>query len=129
MIGYALLGTNDVERAKGFYDGLLGLVGAARMMEMPHMCAWGTSWEAPMFGVTLPYDGQAATIGNGSMLALPLPSRALVDALHGKAIALGGMDEGGPGVRGEEGEQAFYGAYARDPDGNKLCFYRVGPPD
>jgi catechol 2,3-dioxygenase-like lactoylglutathione lyase family enzyme len=129
MIGYTLLGTNDIDRARAFYDALFGMSGVSRLMDMPHMTAWGVGWDVPMFGVTLPYDRQAATIGNGSMLALVQPGRAQVDALHAKAIALGGIDEGAPGVRGEEGDQAFYGGYARDLDGNKLCFYHVGPAD
>jgi predicted lactoylglutathione lyase len=63
------------------------------------------------------------------MLSFVQPTRAQVDTLHAKAMDLGGADEGAPGVRGEEGPQAFYGAYVRDLDGNKLCFYRVGPAD
>jgi predicted lactoylglutathione lyase len=61
------------------------------------------------------------------MLAIPLDARAKVDALHAKALELGGTCDGPPGVRGDEGPQAFYGAYFRDPEGNKLCAYRVGP--
>jgi len=129
MIGYTLLGTNDLDRAKHFYDALFGAVGIRRMTETPQMCAWGPSWDVPMFGVTLPYDQRPATIGNGSMLALVQPNRAQVDTLHAKALQLGGADEGGPGVRGEEGEEAFYAAYVRDLDGNKLCFYCVGAAD
>ena len=129
MIGYTLVGTNDVERARTFYDAVLEIMGARRMMEMPHMSMWGTSWDQPMFGVTLPYDKQPATVGNGSMPALLQPTRAQVRAIYERAMEMGATDEGGPGVRGEEGEQAFYGAYVRDRDGNKLCFYRVGPAD
>lgn len=77
------------------------------------------------------YDALLAEIGakpgNGNMLALVLPDRAKVDALYKKALELGGSDEGPPGVRGEEGPEAFYAAYFRDPEGNKLCAYRVGP--
>jgi predicted lactoylglutathione lyase len=61
------------------------------------------------------------------MVALVLKERRQVDALHAKALALGGTDEGAPGVRGSEGPQAFYGAYFRDLDGNKLCAFRIGP--
>jgi predicted lactoylglutathione lyase len=61
------------------------------------------------------------------MVALVLKERSQVDALHAKALALGGTDEGAPGVRGAEGPQAFYGAYFRDLDGNKLCAFRIGP--
>lgn len=61
------------------------------------------------------------------MLALTLDARATVDACYKKALELGGSDEGPPGVRGDEGPRAFYAAYFRDPEGNKLCVYRVGP--
>ncbi len=131
MIGYATLGTNDIGKARAFYDDLLGSIGAKRIMEFGEelggFTMWGTSWDKPGIAVTRPHDGQAATAGNGNMIAIPLEARAQVDALHAKAIALGGSCEGPPGVRGEEGPQAFYGAYFRDPEGNKLCAFRVGP--
>ncbi len=128
MIGYALLGSNDMDRARGFYDALFGTIGVGRLMEFPTgATAWGASWTAPMLGITPPYNGEAATAGNGTMIALVLDERAKVDALHAKALELGGADEGAPGVRGDEGEQAFYGAYFRDLDGNKLCAFRIGP--
>jgi catechol 2,3-dioxygenase-like lactoylglutathione lyase family enzyme len=127
MIGYATVGTNDVERAKTFYDALFGELGIGRLTEFGPMCFWGVNWNVPMFGVTPPYDGQPATAGNGSMIALVQDKRENVDKLHAKAIALGAKDEGAPGVRGEEGPQAFYGAYFRDLDGNKLCAFRIGP--
>ena len=128
MIGYALLGSNDMNRARGFYDALFGTIGVGRLMEFPTgATAWGASWTTPMLGITPPYNGEAATAGNGTMIALVLDERAKVDALHAKAIELGGADEGAPGVRGDEGEQAFYGAYFRDLDGNKLCAFRIGP--
>jgi predicted lactoylglutathione lyase len=70
-----------------------------------------------------------ATAGNGNMASLVVDSRATVDALHAKALELGGSCEGPPGVRGDEGPGAFYGAYFRDPDGNKLAAFRIGPAD
>jgi catechol 2,3-dioxygenase-like lactoylglutathione lyase family enzyme len=127
MIGYATVGTNDVERAKTFYDALFGELGIGRLTEFGPMCFWGVNWNVPMFGVTPPYDGQPASVGNGSMIALVQDKRENVDKLHAKAIALGAQDEGAPGLRGEEGPQAFYGAYFRDLDGNKLCAFRIGP--
>lgn len=131
MIGYATLGTNNIAAAKGFYDALLGSIGAARIMEfgddLGGFTMWGTSWDKPGLAVTNPYDKNTATIGNGSMIALTVDTRAKVDALHAKAIELGGSCEGPPGVRGDEGPQAFYGAYFRDLDGNKLCAFRTGP--
>ena len=128
MIGYVTLGTNDVARASAFYDALLAGIGATRLMPMPkggHV--WGRSWSEPMLAITPPYDDQPASVGNGTMVALQLDSRAAIDAFHARALALGGRDEGAPGLRGPEGDQAFYGAYVRDPDGNKLCAFRMGP--
>jgi catechol 2,3-dioxygenase-like lactoylglutathione lyase family enzyme len=137
MIGYATLGTNDPARANAFYDAVMGSVGVGRLMEFPTgAVCWGASGAAPMVAVGKPWDGGAATPGNGTMLALVVDSRARVDALHAAAMAAGGSDEGAPGVRGDEGApgvrgddgpRAFYGAYFRDLDGNKLCAFRMGP--
>jgi predicted lactoylglutathione lyase len=88
---------------------------------------YGSSFGQLALVVTPPYNGEPATAGNGTMVALPVKERAQVDSLHARAIELGGSCEGAPGVRGNEGPQAFYGAYFRDPDGNKLCAFRVGP--
>lgn len=128
MIGYTLVGTNDLERARGFYDALFGEIGVGRMMDFPKSTAWGAAWDKPAFGVCLPYDDKPATTGNGTMIAIVLDTRDKVDTLHGKALALGGSDEGAPGVRGEEGEGAFYAGYFRDLDGNKLCAFSMGGP-
>ncbi len=128
MIGYAMLGTNDIARAGAFYDAVFATVGVGRLMEFPTgAIAYGGAWDKPMLAIGKPYDGEPATVGNGVMMALVVDTRDKVAALHAKALAMGGSDEGGPGVRGEDGEQAFYGAYFRDPDGNKLCVFRIGP--
>jgi catechol 2,3-dioxygenase-like lactoylglutathione lyase family enzyme len=131
MIGYVTLGTDDLDRSRAFYDPLLGELGAKRIMEFGEdaggFTLWGVSWDKPGIAVTRPYNREPASAGNGNMAALVVDARAKVDALYAKALALGGTDEGAPGVRGDEGPQAFYGAYFRDPDGNKLCVFRVGP--
>ncbi len=128
MIGYALFGSNDLPRSFAFYDALFASIGVKRLMEFPTgAVCWGASWTTPMLGVGPAYDGKPATAGNGTMIALVVDERAKVDAMHKAALAAGGSDEGSPGVRGEEGPQAFYAAYFRDPDGNKLCAFRVGP--
>jgi catechol 2,3-dioxygenase-like lactoylglutathione lyase family enzyme len=128
MIGYATLGTNNLARAQAFYDALLAEIGAKRLMELPHgFTMYGVRLDRPALAITPPYDGNEARPGNGNMLALVLKERAKVDALYKKALQLGGSDAGAPGVRGDEGPQAFYAAYFRDPEGNKLCAYRVGP--
>ena len=131
MIGYATLGSDNLPRARAFYDALLGDIGAKRLMHFGDDDAgftlWGTAMDKPGLAVTNPHNKQAATAGNGNMLALTVDERAKVDALHAKALSLGGTCDGPPGLRGEEGPQAFYAAYFRDPDGNKLCAFRMGP--
>jgi catechol 2,3-dioxygenase-like lactoylglutathione lyase family enzyme len=128
MIGYVTLGSNDLDQARAFYDDLFGSIGASRLMEMPSgFTLYGRGWGQPGVAVTRPYDGQAATAGNGNMISIVMDARDKVDAFHAKALELGGSDEGAPGLRGEEGARAFYGAYFRDPEGNKLCAFCVGP--
>jgi hypothetical protein len=106
------------------------VVGAGRIMEFgDNFTMYGTGMGKPGIAVCKPYDGNSATAGNGNMTSIVCDSRARVDALHAKAMELGGSDEGAPGVRGDEGAQAFYGAYFRDLDGNKLCAFRIGPAD
>lgn len=119
MIAYTTLGTNDLKRAGQFYDALLAGMGAQRVMEFDRMVAWGNSPTAPMFAVCTPFDGKPASTGNGTMVSLAVDSTAKVDALHAKALSLGGKDEGAPGQRGPQ----FYLGYVRDLDGNKLAFF------
>ena len=126
MIGYVTLGTNDLERATAFFDQLMAVIGAGRFMEAETFVAWGTSPEAPGLSVTRPYDGKPATIGNGMMVALAAKNTDQVDALHAKAMELGGTDEGAPGPRGDSG---FYAAYFRDLDGNKLSTFCMTKPE
>lgn len=120
MIGYVLLGTGDIGRAAAFYDALLGVIGAGRFMESERFIAWAVAPDKPSLGVCLPYDGKAASVGNGTMIALTVDSRDKVDAMYHKALELGATDEGPPGPRGTSG---FYAAYFRDLDGNKLNCY------
>jgi predicted lactoylglutathione lyase len=122
MIGYVTLGTNDIERAARFYDELLKGIGAKRFLETETFIAWATSPEEPALSVTRPFDGNAATVGNGVMVALVMSSREDVDAFHKKAMELGAQDEGPPGPRSEN----FYAGYFRDPDGNKLNAFFMG---
>jgi predicted lactoylglutathione lyase len=122
MIGYVTLGTNNKDRAAKFYDELLGVMGAKRVMEMEKLVAWGTGAGSPMLMIIKPADGGAATVGNGVMVALAAKDKAQVDAVYKKAIALGAKDEGPAGPRGE----GFYAGYFRDADGNKLCAFVMG---
>jgi catechol 2,3-dioxygenase-like lactoylglutathione lyase family enzyme len=121
MIGYVTLGTNDLPRAAAFYDALLGELGAKRTMDFGTFILWGTG-RGPGLAVTLPYNKQPATVGNGVMVALAVDSKEKVDALYRKAMALGATDEGKPGPRADN----FYAAYFRDLDGNKLNFFHFG---
>lgn len=126
MIGYTTLGTNDLEKARGFYDALFETIGAKRLMQLDEgFTGYGTEMGQPMLCITPPYDGEKAIPGNGTMTALQAESREQVDALHAKALALGAADEGAPGIREPE-EMGFYAAYFRDLDGNKLCAFKVG---
>lgn len=122
MIGYVTLGTNDIQRAAAFYDALLGEIDAKRIMQGDTFIAWGTSMSAPSLGVIKPFDGKAACIGNGVMVALACADKASVDRLYQKAIELGATDEGPAGPRGP----SFYAGYFRDLDGNKLNFFTMG---
>ena len=123
MIGYVTLGTNDREKSAKFYDAICGELGHGRMFDTPTFIAWGEQGGGPGIGLTKPFDGKPATVGNGVMVALEAKSKEQVHKLHELALANGGSDEGAPGDRG----QGFYAAYFRDPDGNKLnAFLFVG---
>ena len=128
MIGYATLGTNDIDSALTFYDALFATVGGKRLMQMldsRQLTFYGAGAGKPMLAIGKPYDGQDATAGNGTMVALAADTREQVDQVYAKAIDLGGTDEGAPGSRGPE-QMGFYGAYFRDLDGNKLCAFKMG---
>lgn len=121
MIGYVTLGTNRFDEAAKFYDDLFAVLGAGRLMEGDTFIAWSTSMASPAVSIIKPNDGEPATVGNGVMVALVMDKPETVDAIHAKALALGGTDEGAPGLRGDQ----FYAGYFRDLDGNKLnafCF-------
>jgi catechol 2,3-dioxygenase-like lactoylglutathione lyase family enzyme len=130
VIGYVTLGSDDLDRSRAFYDALFGEVGASRLMQLESgFTLYGTGWGKPGVAVTRPYDGRGAAPGNGNMVSLVVDSRARVDRVYARALELGSTDEGPPGVRGEEGDRAFYGAYFRVPDGHKFCVFRMGPAD
>ncbi|HEY1223963.1 MAG TPA: VOC family protein [Brevundimonas sp.] len=123
MLGYITLGTIDLERAAKFYDAIAAELGTSRMMEWPGAIAWGTPGGSAGIGITKPFNGEAATVGNGVMAALEASSVEQIHRLHEIALANGGTCEGPPGPRGD----SFYAAYFRDPDGNKLnAFMMMG---
>ena len=116
MIGYVTLGTNDLQRAAKFYDAIAAELGTGRMMDFDTFIAWGKPGGGAGIGLTKPFDGNPATVGNGVMIALEGRDRGQVQRLYDIALANGGSDEGAPGDRGG----GFYAGYFRDPDGNKL---------
>ena len=122
MLGYVTVGTNDLERAARFYDAIAAEMGVGRMMDFDSFIAWGQPGGAPGIAATKPFDGNPATVGNGTMVALEAKDRDQVQRLYDIALAHGGSDEGAPGQRGEPDENGlvFFAAYFRDPDGNKL---------
>ena len=116
MIGYVTLGTSDLPRAAKFYDAIAAEMGTLRMMEFDGFIAWGKPDGGAGIGLTKPFDGNAASVGNGVMVALEAKDKDQVHRLYDIAMANGGTDEGAPGPRGD----TFYAGYFRDPDGNKL---------
>lgn len=121
MIGYATIGTNDLDKAKAFYDKVLEPLGGKRTFDFDRMQFYGGAGQS-MLAVCKPYDEQPATPGNGSMFGIPAAEKSQVDAAHAAALAAGGKCEGPPGQRLDN----FYGAYFRDLDGNKLCVFKMG---
>jgi catechol 2,3-dioxygenase-like lactoylglutathione lyase family enzyme len=116
MIGYVTLGTNDREKSAKFYDAVCGALGHGRMYDTETFIAWGEAGGGAGIGITKPFDGNAATVGNGVMVAFEAKSKEQVQAVYDAALAHGGTDEGAPGDRGG----GFYAGYFRDTDGNKL---------
>ena len=121
MLGYVTIGVKDMGRAEGFYNALLAEIGAKQLFGQDRIKFYGTRPEGSMLAVCIPYDDEEAQPGNGCMVAIPGGSRDGVDKLYAKAMELGAADEGEPGER----LPIFYGAYVRDLDGNKLCFFEM----
>lgn len=118
-VGTVMVGSNDIEKAKAFYDALLGVLGMGTAFEHPSGGRIYAGGSGAMFAVVRPFDGGDARPGNGTMTSFGCDSREQVDAFHAKALALGAKDEGAPGPRGGD-DSPVYAAYARDLDGNKL---------
>jgi catechol 2,3-dioxygenase-like lactoylglutathione lyase family enzyme len=121
-LAYATVGSNRLEAAKAFYDALLAPAGITPAFDHPSGGRVYGRDGAFCFAVLGPYDKAPATAGNGQMTAFSLDSRGEVDAFHARALDLGGIDEGAPGLRAP----TFYFSYFRDLDGNKICAFHVG---
>jgi len=120
MIGYTTIGVNDMARAEAFYGALLGEIGGSQLFGQDRIKFYGNG-QGGMLAICVPYDEQAPAPGNGNMIAIDAGDRETVDRLYAKAIELGASDEGEPGER----MPVFYGAYVRDLDGNKICFFQM----
>jgi catechol 2,3-dioxygenase-like lactoylglutathione lyase family enzyme len=133
MLGYVTVGANDLSSSERFYAAILMPLGYGKKVG-PN----GIAFELPARGdrldglgavyVTKPYDGQKATVGNGSMVAFRAATHALVRAIHAAGVAAGGSDEGAPGFRAQYSAH-FYVAYLRDPVGNKIAIYCSDPAE
>ena len=124
MFSHVMIGTNNLDRSKAFYDAVLGTLSVPAGAVDRHRIFWRTP--AGVFSVSLPIDGQPATLGNGSTVGFACQSAEQADAWHAAGLANGGTTcEDPPGVR-EGANGKLYLAYLRDPDGNKLCgLYRM----
>lgn len=125
MFSHVTLGIADPDRALAFYRPLAAALGLVeRFAEIEDGRFWAgfapPDRPRPLFILTRPWDGTAPTAGNGTMVAFQLQTRTEVDRLHARALALGGANEGAPGLRTQY-HADYYGGYLRDPDGNKLC--------
>lgn len=123
MLSHVFLGITDFDRAFDFYAPLMASLGL-QLKFSDRGKPWA-GWTAPdsprpLFVIARPFDGQPAAAGNGQMTALMAPGRAAVDQAHAIALAHGGACEGAPALRPHY-HPDYYGAYFRDPDGNKLC--------
>lgn len=117
MLSHVSLGTNDAARAAAFYDPVLATLGIRKLNERDGSLDYGTS--IMFFSLEKPSDGRPASVGNGVHVAFLAETRAMVDAFYEAALANGGSDAGAPGLRPDY-DAHYYGAFVRDPDGNKL---------
>lgn len=120
MFSHVTIGSNDLGKAKGFYESLLDPLGLVRHADYPKAAGYGPAGGRPQLWILSPVDRKPATVGNGITVGLEAASRAAVDTAYKAGLAAGGKDEGAPGIRAHY-HPNYYGAYLRDPDGNKVC--------
>lgn len=117
MIHHVSLGTNDLDRARAFYDPLMAHLGLRPIKRSERIVGYGLT--EVVFSLEKPLDGKAATVGNGTHVAFHAGHRNTIDACYQAALANGGTDEGAPGIRAEY-DAHYYATFLRDPDGNKI---------
>ena len=122
MLGYVTIGVSDIEKAREFYTALFAEMGGQELFGFDRIRFYGKDKSQPMLAICTPFDKGDASCGNGGMVAFTAGSKEKAKSLYEKAIELGATDEGEPGQRVPD---FFYGAYVRDADGNKLCFYEM----
>lgn len=120
MFSHITIGSNDIAKAKAFYDGVTKPLGLSRHADYSDGVGYGRDGGRPQLWIVRPLDKKAATAGNGLTVGLEADNRPAVDAAYAAAIKAGGKDEGAPGVR-KHYHPNYYGAYVRDLDGNKVC--------
>jgi catechol 2,3-dioxygenase-like lactoylglutathione lyase family enzyme len=120
MFSHVTVGSNDVAKAKAFYDGVGKALGLERLADYPNAIAYGPTGGRPRLWILNPADEKAATVGNGITIGLEASDRPAVDAAYKAGMSAGGKDEGAPGLR-KHYHPNYYGAYLRDLDGNKVC--------
>lgn len=127
MIGYTMVGTNDLERSLKFYGPLFAEMGLEECWRDSQCASWGRPDDEgyPRFFTGYPFDGKGASSGNGTMTAFLISDPEAIERLYDLALRNGGSSEGEPGYRPEYSD-SFYAAYVRDPDGNKLAFVNYG---
>ena len=117
MIHHVSFGTNDIEKARAFYDPVLAVLGLRRLKQDDSGIHYGTG--DILFSLVTPVDGQAASPGNGAHVAFQARDQSMVREFHRTALLHGGSEDGAPGLRPEYNAN-YYGAFVRDPDGNKI---------
>jgi catechol 2,3-dioxygenase-like lactoylglutathione lyase family enzyme len=129
MFSHVTIGANDIVRAATFYDAFFAPLGIARFWTNAGatLIGWRQGDGGGQFYIGTPFDAQPATAGNGCMCAFLAPSREVVDLAYAAGMAHGGTDEGKPGPRPQYSQQPYYGAYLRDPEGNKMHVVYRGP--
>ena len=120
MFSHVTVGSNDIARARRFYDGIAGALGLMRHADHADAAGYGPPGGRAQLWIVRPLDKNPATVGNGVTIGLEATNRTAVDAAHAAALSAGGADEGRPGLRTHY-HPNYYGAYVRDPDGNKVC--------